>query len=324
MSTGETAPPAPQERRSTRLRRAAVALGLVLAACTTGPTDAGRPLVVTSTTILGDVVTAVVGEDARVEVLMPVGADPHDIELSSAQAALLAEADLVVWVGESLESGMTSAVEEAEAGGTTVLELLPLVDPLPAGGEVAGEEEAANGHEHGDLDPHFWFDPLRMATAVTAIGDALDAVDPEGGWSGRAAGYAADLEDLDAEIGGILEPVPPERRILVTNHDTLRYFASRYGFEVVGTVIPGVSTLAEPSSGGLVDLVETIRARGVPAVFAETTNPTALAESLATEVGADVAVVTLLTDSLGGPGSGAETYPGLLRTDAERIADALS
>lgn len=320
MSMGETAR---ARRRPTRLLGAAVALGLVLAACTSEPVDSEAPLVVASTTILGDVVSSVTGDEARTEVLMPIGADPHEVELSSAQGALLAEADLVVWVGEALESGMASAVEEAEAGGTTVLELLPLVDPLPAGGDAA-EEEAGDEHEHGDLDPHFWFDPLRMATAVSALGDALDDVDPEGGWRERAAEYAAELEALDAEIVEILARVPPERRLLVTNHDTLRYFASRYGFEVVGTVIPGVSTLAEPSSGELAALAETIREKGVPAVFAETTNPTALAESLSAEVGADVAVVTLFTGSLGEPGSGAETYPDLLRTNAVRIADALS
>lgn len=297
-------------RGRVRLAAGAAAAGLLLASCGGGGAPDGRPLVVASTTILGDVAASVAGTEGRVEVLMPVGADPHDFELSAAKAALLAEADLVVWVGGSLETPLAAAVGQAAAAGTPVLELLPVVDPLPADGR--------------EPDPHFWFDPLRMATAVVAIGDALAATGVGGGWEERAAAYATELASLDTEIAGILAAVPPERRVLVTNHDSLSYLADRYGFEVAGTVIPGTSSLAEPSSAQLAELVATVRARKVPAIFAETTNPTSLAESLAAEVGDEVEVVALYTGSLGGPGSGAETYPDLLRTDAERIAAALS
>jgi zinc/manganese transport system substrate-binding protein len=118
--------------------------------------------------------------------------------------------------------------------------------------------------------------------------------------------------------------VPVDRRVLVTNHDALGYFADRYGFEVVGTVIPGISTQAAADAADFAALATTVRDRGVPAIFAETTSSTALADALAAEVGRDVAVVTLYTGSLGPPDSGADTYVGMLETDAHRIADALA
>lgn len=316
------AQPAARGAWARQVRHLALATALLLAAgaCSDGEEAGSTPLVVASTTILGDVVASVVADDARVEVLMPVGTDPHDFEPSARQVALLDGADLVVWVGD-LEPGLTGAVEQAAAGGTKVLALLPLVDPLPASNGEAPDEGADRGH--GDLDPHFWFDPLRMATAAAAIGNSLNEVDPSMDWNSRAKAYAVELVGADADISEILAAVPPDRRRLVTNHDTLSYFADRYGFEVVGTVIPSVTSLAEPSSAEMARLVETIRAEGVPAIFADTTNPTILADALAAELGQGITVVPLFTDSLGGPGSGAETYLDLIRANAMAIAAAL-
>ncbi len=110
----------------------------------------------------------------------------------------------------------------------------------------------------------------------------------------------------------------------MTNHDALGYFAARYDFVVVDTVVPGGATLGEPSSDELARLVQNIRSEAVKAIFAETTEPTALAEAIAAEVGSDVAVVELFTGSLGGTGSGAESLIELLESNAERIAAALS
>jgi zinc/manganese transport system substrate-binding protein len=129
--------------------------------------------------------------------------------------------------------------------------------------------------------------------------------------------------DLDTEIAGILAGIPAEQRKLVTNHRSLGYFAERYGFEVVGAIIPGGATLAEPSPADLAALTDTLRREGVRAIFTESTRPAALAEALAAELGEQVAVVGLYTESLGEAGSGAETYIGMQRLNAERIAAAL-
>jgi zinc/manganese transport system substrate-binding protein len=303
---------------------------LGLAACGGGGATATtavegcRPLrIVATTSILGDVVGQVAGAADRVEVLIPRGADPHSFQASASQAAALREADLVVVNGLGLEGTLVGIVASAAADGVTVVEAASFVVPLPYGPGVAGEDGGeANG---GALDPHLWTDPQRMAEVATGLGEALAAADPGCAAAHRAAAaaYRAELLDLDREIEGVLAAVPAGQRKLITNPHTLGYFAARYGFEVVGAILPGGTTFAGPSSAGLAALVETLRREGVRAIFAETTAPVSLADAVAAELGGEVAVVTLYTDSLGEPGSGADTYAGMMRVDARRIAEAL-
>lgn len=297
-------------------RTVVVLLGLIAVGCSLSSNpnpDALR--VVATTTVLGDIASTIVGQDAVVETLMPPGADPHDFQPSSQQVALINRADLVIVNGLGLEEGLSDVIEGAEADGVNVLEIGPLIDPLPFG--EGGPDEL------GD-DPHFWNDPDRGATAAEVIAGALSQVDSSIDWTSRAAEYAGELRDLGLEIEGMLAGIPEANRKLVTNHDSLGYFANRYGFEIVGVVIPGGSTLAEPSSSELAALVEVMEQENVRVIFAETISPTVLADAVAAEIGGDVQVVELFTDSLGPPGSGAETLLSMLRLDAERIAGALS
>lgn len=287
-----------------------LAFALVFAACA-GTEDAGDRLqVVATTTVLGDVLSSIVGSDGTVEVLLPIGADPHAYQPSSQQVAAIQEADLVVANGLGLEEGLADVLENATRDGANVLEIAALLEPIP----LASADES--------LDPHVWLDPVRMAQAAGLIGEKLSELDESVEWAARAELYSAELLNTAEEMRTILEPVV--RRQLVTNHDSLGYLAARFDFEVIGTVIPGGATLAEPSSAGLARLVEQIESLRVPAIFAETTEPTALAEAIAAEVGRDVAVVELFTGSLGEPESGAETLQGMLITNAQRIAEALS
>ena len=286
-----------------------------------------RLLVAATTTILGDLVANVVGADADLVVLLPVGADPHDYRASAAQVALLHDADLVVANGLGLEEGILDVLEAAEADGINLLEVGDLLDPLPFGGhdeEGDGDGDEDEDHAHSGADPHFWMDPLRVAEAARLIAQALASLEGSIDWMARADSYASAIEELHEEIQAILAPIPNEDRALVTNHDALGYFADRYGFEIIDTVIPGGATLAEPSSAELAALVDRIRETGTPALFAETIEPTVLAEALAAEAGSGIEVVELYTGSLGEPGSGADTLIGMLREDARRIADALA
>jgi zinc/manganese transport system substrate-binding protein len=284
-------------------------LALLFAGCGSG-TDAEGVRVVATTTILGDVVRNVVGDGATVEVLIPLGADPHDYQASSQQVAAIRKADLVVANGLGLEEGLSDILESLAADGANVIEIAPLVDPIPFGDEAAA-------------DPHVWFDPIRMADAAGLIATEMASVDPKTDWAARADAYGAELQAADEDITSILGAIPESGRVLVTNHDALEYFAARYDFEVAGTVIPAGTTLAEPSSAALAALVAEIERLGVRAVFAETTEPLALAEAIAAEVGDGISVVELYTGSLGEPGSGADTLIGMLLTDARRIAGAL-
>jgi len=302
------------------------------------PTTTEPPhlLVVATTTILGDVARNIVGDHARVEVLMPLGADPHGYQPSARQVALLLEADLVVANGLLLEEGLIGVLASAAADGANVLEIGEFLSPLPFGGEGPhhdddghhddddGHHDDDDGHGHGEHDPHLWMDPVRMAEAARLIAAELSRIEPGVDWAERADAYADELTAADARIRQILEVIPAGQRKLVTNHEAFAYFAARYGFEVVGVVIPGGSTLADPSSAQLASLVETMREEGVRAIFTETTQSAALAEAVAAELGGEVRVVPLYTGSLGEPGSGADSLIGMLITNAERIAEALS
>jgi len=291
-------------------------LAVLAPSCSEGGQADERLLVVATTTILGDVVANVVGDDARLEVIMPRGADPHDFEASSRQVALIAEADLVVMNGLDLEEGLEDVIDNARADGTPVLEVAPGLDPLP----FTDHEEEADAH---DLDPHVWLDPLRMADAARLIAQRLTEELPGVDWTTRADNFAAELVAAHARMETALAAIPPERRLLVTNHDALGYFAIRYGFEVVGVVIPGGSTLAEPGSQELAALVAVIDERGLSAIFAETIEPTDLAEAISADADHPVQVVALHTGSLGDPGTATDTLIGMLEENARLIAEAL-
>lgn len=188
------------------------------------------------------------------------------------------------------------------------------------------EDEDEHGHDdhaHGEFDPHFWFDPIRVKVAVNELAERLSEEDPAGAavYRDNAAAYNAELDALHAWIEEQVAQIPAERRALVTSHDSFSYFAERYGFEVVGTVIPGLTTEREPSAQEIAGLVDTIRELGVRAIFAETTVGDAITQSVARETGASIA--TLYTGSLGAPGSGADTYIGMVRANTLAIVEAL-
>lgn len=325
-----------KQRISMGRRWRVLALGMVLAsvaaACggetapTAAPGECRSLEIVTTTSILGDVVGRVVAESGRVKVLIPVGADPHSFQASAAQAVTLQQADLIVVSGLNLEEGLHDVIEAAEAEGVTVVEAASFVATLPFGEGTHEHEEGTHEHEEGTLDPHIWTDPARMADVVAGLGEALAGADPvcADRWRAAAEVYRQELLALDVEIEAILAAIPTGQRKLVTNHRAFGYFADRYGFEVVGAIIPGGATLAAPSPADLAELVETLRREGVRAIFSETTQPEDLAAAVAAELGGRVEVVRLYTGSLGQPGSGADTYVGMQRINAQRIAAALS
>jgi zinc/manganese transport system substrate-binding protein len=300
-------------------------IALAIAACSTNGAEAeGTIDVVATTSILGDIAANVVGEEGTVVTVMPLGTDAHDFSPSSEQTAQLVEADLVVANGLGLEGGMVDVLESAAADGTEMIELAPLVDPIPfVEPEGAGHEDGAGAEEHGALDPHFWMDPLRVGVAAGALAERLEGLYPGRDWLARSEAYVEEMGAADQRILGLVEAIPQESRKLVTNHEAFGYFANRYGFEIIGVVIPGGSTLAEPSSAELTALVDTMEAEGVKVIFAETSAPTTLADAVAAELGEGVEVVELFTESLGPAGSGGETLSAMLETNAKRITSAL-
>lgn len=271
------------------------------------------PLAVVATTgILADLVRQVGGPRVEVRSILPANADPHDFEPAPEDVVAIEAAGLVVRHGLRLDDWADGLIESA---GTEA----PVVIATVGVATLASDED-----DFAEGDPHVWFDPTRVDVMTATIAAALIALDPDGAatYDARLAAYQAELTRLDDAIRAAVATIPPERRNLVTNHDALAYYADRYGLRIVGTVIPSLDTSAEPAAAEIADLLDVIEREHVPAIFAENTANPELVEELAAQ--ADIRIVDdLYTDGLGDPGSGADTYLGLLRTDTILIVEAL-
>jgi zinc/manganese transport system substrate-binding protein len=171
-----------------------------------------------------------------------------------------------------------------------------------------------------------WLDPLRWgrAAAIVADGIATTTGADRAALDANAARFSDEADAAWSDAVEIIATIPEPNRLLVTNHDALEYFADRFGLKVIGTVIPGGSTLAEPSAQDVSELVDALRDSGVRAVFTETTTSPRLITTVARELGSEIVVIELPTDSLGPAGSDTATYADLIRTIAQRIAEGLS
>jgi ABC-type Zn uptake system ZnuABC Zn-binding protein ZnuA len=297
--------------RTPALLLIALALALVSGCGDEDEGEAGASIdAVATTTHVADLVRQVGGERIGVDGIMPSGADPHDFEPRPSDAAALSEADVVFRSGGDIDEWLGELIESAGGDATEVM----LLD------SVSGMEG-----EGGELDPHWWQDPRNAILAVAAIRDALAEADPDGraGYERNAATYTRELRRLDTDIERCIQRVPPDKRKLVTTHDALGYFAERYDIEVIGAVIPSLSTQAQPSARDVNELVEQIEDEGVEALFPEVAVSQRLEQAISRESGAEVGR-ELWTDSLGPDGSGAETYLDAMRANAAALAEGMS
>lgn len=294
----------------------AVAFIGALAACTgaTPEPNAGRLAIVATTTQVGEAATLVGGDAVDLTVLLAPGAEAHDFEITPAAAAAIERADLILKSGAGLESWLDEAL--ATIGGED------RVRDMSKGIELRAPQEPADGEE---VDPHYWLSGPNAIALVENVRDALTEALPEAadGLASRAASYVERLDAADTEIRRLVDEIPEERRGIVTNHDAIGYFLNEYGLRFVGSIFPSLDVSAEPDPGQLAELVETIRGEGVTAIFAESAVNPSLAEAIAQESDARVVEEPLYTDSLGPPGSGAETLDGMLLHNARVIHDAL-
>ncbi|MGH2846108.1 MAG: metal ABC transporter solute-binding protein, Zn/Mn family [Thermoleophilaceae bacterium] len=260
---------------------------------------------VATTTHVADLVGAVGGERVELHGILSPDADPHGYQPRPSDAAALAEADVVFESGGDVDGWLDELVDSA-GGDARVVSLLDAV------------------RRRGD-DPHWWQDPRNAILAVEAVRAGLVGADPAGraGYEHRAAAYVRELRELDADIERCIGRVPPAKRKLVTTHDSLGYFAARYGIEVIGAVIPSLSTQAQPSARDVDRLVSQIEDESVEAVFPEAAVSQRLERAIARESGAEVGE-ELWTDSLGPEGSGAETYVTAMRSNAAALAEGMS
>ncbi|HEY5488006.1 MAG TPA: metal ABC transporter substrate-binding protein [Candidatus Limnocylindrales bacterium] len=294
------------------------AVAALAAACTSGTGiggtgasgSAGKLQVVTTTTVLADIVANVGGDLVSATSLVPKNADVHTFEPRPSDVRTVASAKLLVMNGLGLDDWLTKMIGNAAAEGTPLLRLgvdLPGVQLLP--GETAATE-----------NPHLWMDVKYAELYVDRIAAALKAADPThaSGYDASAATYKQRLETLDTWVRAQIQTIPAANRKLVTFHDAFPYYAREYGIEIVGVAVgsPG----QDPSAGYTAQLISTIEAAGVKAIFSEAQFPAKLVDQLASEAHCTV-VANLYDDALGDPP--VTSYEELIRWDTDQLVMAL-
>jgi zinc/manganese transport system substrate-binding protein len=296
-------------------RAAALTLLLLVAACAGPPAgNGGRLRVVATTTQVGQVAAEIGGDDVMLTTLLTPGAEAHELEITPQQAAAIEDADVILVSGAGLETWLHDTLV------------------------TIGSEDRVRDMSHGaklrmttadgaqEADPHYWLTAPNAEVMVRNVRDALSAAEPEAAtrFASRADAYLARLDDADRQVRSLIADIPSSNRGIVTNHDALGYFIDEYGLRFVGSIFSSLDVSAEPNPQQLAELAQTIRAEHVTAIFPESAVNPRLATAIAQETGAHVAAGLLYTDSLGPPGSGADTLDGMLVHDATVIHDALT
>lgn len=300
------------------VRSGIVALLLVLlSACGSGatptvtPGTGGKLKVVTTTTQIRSMAEAVAGDLATVRSILPPGTDPHEFEPKPEDVRAIGESNIIFKNGLGLDDWVGKII--LSAGGEHPLVVVSKGVPIHKGGE-----------QETQGDPHIWFDVTNAMTMTRNIRDGLVQVDPSHAatYNANADAYLAKLDELDKYIMAQIATLPADDRKIVTNHDAFGYYIDRYGLHYIGSIIPSLSTDAQPSAKDVAELINKIKAQNVKAIFVETSVNPRLAEQIANDAGAKV-VDTLYGDSLGGQGTPGETYIGMMRHNTDAIVSAL-
>ncbi len=260
---------------------------------------------VATTTQVADLARAVAGERADVRQILKPNSDPHEYEPRPSDVKAVAGAAVVLRSGGGLDDWLDGVVDNAGSDAKTTT-LIDAVRPR---------------RDEGGVDPHWWQDPRNAIAAVGRIRDVMIAADPggRGAYETNSEAYVARLRALDGAIAACMRSIPADRRTLVTDHDALGYYADRYDIEVVGTVIPALSTQAQASAGEVARLVRAIRSTGVTTIFPARSASAKLARAVARDAGARVGPA-LYSDTLGASGSPGATYIGSLRFNTRALA----
>lgn len=271
-----------------------------------------KPKVVTTSTIITDWTEQVAGDEIQLKGILKPGNDPHVYEAVPADTQALEDAELILYNGYNLEPGLIKQMQSAGANAKRFA-VGEVVKPLDF--DYQGKREP---------DPHVWGDAKNAIAMVNAIRDQLIELSPEDKekFTGNAAQLTAELKRVDAWIGEQIQTIPEKQRKLITTHDAFQYYSRAYGIPIAGTLI-GISTEEQPSAQTVKKLSDSVKATGVPAIFAETTINPALIQTVATEAGVKLAPQELYSDSIGTPGSEADTYVKMLVVNTRTIVEAL-
>ena len=310
-----------------------LALSIVLIACTGGSAEAGCPEidgreinVVATTPMIGEFVSQVGGDNINLTVLMPAEADPHTYDPAPQDAGAIADADLVFYTGLKYEPAALVKLLENSACSTEVLaEVGDSVFPIEfkEGDHDDHDEEGHDdhaGHDHGAYDPHFWFDPNRVAYAAEYIESKLVEFDPSNASEYEVAGkaYVTELKGLVSKVSELISTVPSQNRKLITTHESLGYLEAKFGLEVLSTIIPSLDSANEISPSQLVGVIDIIEDNNIKVIFIEAEAPSVYAETIVAETGIK-AVEGLWVETL----KEGQSYPEFLFDAVELIVENL-
>ena len=300
-----------------------LALSIVLIACTGGSAEAGCPEidgreinVVATTPMIGEFVSQVGGDNINLTVLMPAEADPHTYDPAPQDAGTIADADLVFYTGLKYEpAALIKLLENSACSAEVLAEVGESVFPIEfkEGGHDDHDEEGHDdhdeeghddhdeeghdddeeghddhaGHDHGAYDPHFWFDPNRVAYAAEYIEGKLVEFDPSNASEYEAAGkaYVTELKGLVGQVSELISTIPSQNRKLITTHESLGYLEAKFGLEVLSTIIPSLDSANEISPSQLVGVIDVIEDNNVKVIFIEAEAPSVYAETIVAETG---------------------------------------
>ena len=303
---------------------AVLTLSIVLIACNGGMNEAGCPEindrrinVVATTPMIGEFVSQVGGNNINLTVLMPSEADPHTYDPAPQDAGKIADADLVFYTGLKYEqAALIKLLENSACSAEVLAEVGPNVYPI----ETDEEEEGHEGHDHGAYDPHFWFDPSRVAYAAEYIEAKLTEFDASNGADYQASkdAFTSELNDLSRQVSELISSVPSQNRKLITTHESLGYLEAKYGLEILSTIIPSLTSANEISPLDLVDVIEIIEENSVKVIFIEAEAPSIYAETIVSETNIK-AVTGLWVETL----KENQSYADFLITNVQLITDNL-
>jgi ABC-type Zn uptake system ZnuABC Zn-binding protein ZnuA len=298
---------------------------IILTSCQTAlPTSttlvtAGLPVVLATETFLGDIAQNVAGSRLQIQTLLPVGLDPHNFELTPVDITKISKSDILLVNGSGLETWLQETLTNAGGNHLVIDASTGLASRAAQPGELI-----TPGAQGEVIDPHFWLDPTKVITYVENIRDGLIQADPGGKeiYTSNAEAYIAQLQTLDQWVTDQVSQIPAGRRLLVTNHESLGYYADRYSFKIIGAILPSVTTDGSPSAQQLANLVDQIKASQAIAIFLEVGANAQLADMISNETGIKV-VTDLYTETLSDSNGDAPTYLDMIRYDTKKIVDAL-
>ena len=284
--------------------------------------ESGQKLrVVATTNIVADVVANIGGDLIELTPLMPVGADPHSFTPTPQDLRTLNDAHAIFMNGLGLEESLLPILENLDTP-VPLVSVNAGIEPLAMAEDEHKGEEQSDHHQEG-ADPHTWFSVPNVAVWVDNIAGALSALDPEHAedFAAAAAGYKQRLHELDSDIRTQVQSIPEDQRKLVTDHEAFGYLAHEYGLELVGSVLPSLSTLAAASAKELAALQENMKVEAVRALFVSSTVNPQTATQVAGDLG--IPVVTLYVGSLSDAQGPAPSYIDLMEYDVAQIVAVL-